>query len=147
MQEDVFFGNGRGEKMAGVVHYPKETSKAVILCHGFRSSKENKAAWAERLSDNFAVLRFDFSGHGESGGDLEDVTLTRLLADMNAAIDFMIALGKGHRSCRPQPGRVGFDPCFAAGEGNMLIGGRNGLRHAQPEQVRTAALRPGRKKS
>ncbi|MBI4019611.1 MAG: alpha/beta fold hydrolase [Candidatus Aenigmarchaeota archaeon] len=93
MQEEIFFGNGRGEKLAGVVHYRKEISSAVILCHGFRSSKENKAAWAERLSDNFVVLRFDLSGHGESDGELKDITITRLLADMNAAIDFMIARG------------------------------------------------------
>src|SRR3989338_3496455 len=91
MQEGVFFVNNRGEKLSGTVH--GKGAKAVILCHGFRSSKENNAAWAEKLSDSFAVLRFDFSGHGESDGELKDITLTRLLADMSAAIGFMASRG------------------------------------------------------
>lgn len=86
MSEEVSFHGSIGT-LKGVVH--GSSPKAVILCHGFTGSKGNKAGWAEELAKDFTVLRFDFSGHGESDGKLEDITLTALLGDARSAIEFM----------------------------------------------------------
>src|SRR3989338_8213394 len=137
MQEGVFFVNNRGEKLSGTVH--GKGAKAVILCHGFRSSKENNAAWAEKLSDSFAVLRFDFSGHGESDGELKDITLTRLLADMSAAIGFIASRGaKSIGLAGHSLGGIAFHPCVSPRKGDMFSGRCNGLFPSKLEQVRAA---------
>ena len=90
--EEASFTNSRGEKLVGDLH-PNSGNKGIILCHGYTSSKENKITWAKYLSDKFTVLRFDFSGHGESDGELQDITLSRLLDDLNSAIDFLSSKG------------------------------------------------------
>ncbi len=86
MTEEVSFRGSAGQ-LRGVVH--GSSPKAVILCHGFTSSKDNKAGWAEELAKDFTVLRFDFSGHGESNGKLEDITLTSLIKDTQCAVGFL----------------------------------------------------------
>ena len=90
MEQRVTFGNGRGERLAGVLHLPRETANGfgVILCHGMESSKESLKHI--RLGDSlsragFAVLRFDFTGAGESSGDFESITCTRQVDDLEAA--------------------------------------------------------------
>ncbi|MFC4171842.1 alpha/beta hydrolase [Microvirga sp. GCM10011540] len=56
----------------------------VVWLGGFKSDmRSTKAAfldeWAERTGRSF--LRFDYSGHGESGGAFEDGTISRWLED------------------------------------------------------------------
>lgn len=92
--DKVYFYNKHDEKLSGVIHMPDKTpAPAVIISHGFGSSKTNKEAWARHLCNaGFLVLRFDFSGHGESEGRIEETTLTKVAADLNAAIDFVKCL-------------------------------------------------------
>ena len=90
MQENVTFGNGRGERLAGVLHLPRETVNGfgVILCHGMESSKESLKLihLGDSLSRaGFTVLRFDFTGAGESSGEFECITCTRHVEDLEAA--------------------------------------------------------------
>ncbi|CAG0951239.1 hypothetical protein ANRL3_00250 [Anaerolineae bacterium] len=60
----------------------------VVICHGIGSRKESHASFAEFMAQNgFAALAFDFRGHGESDGQLDDHTLD----DVIAAIDFLAA--------------------------------------------------------
>ena len=70
MEKKITFQNSRGTKLVGVLHLPdKKTSSAVIISHGFAANKDRTRLikLAETLSKNgFAVLRFDFSGCGES---------------------------------------------------------------------------------
>ena len=63
---------------------------AVLWLGGFRSDMraikaEALDGWAERSGRAF--LRFDYSGHGESGGLFEEGTLSRWLDDTLAVID------------------------------------------------------------
>lgn len=90
----VYFYNKQKEKLAGILHLPKKISTvAVIICHGYSSSKDNKESWAEAIcNQGFAVLRFDFSGHGESEGLLEDLTITNVVSDLRSALDFLESL-------------------------------------------------------
>lgn len=90
----VYFYNKQKEKLAGVLHLPqKKSTSAVIICHGYASSKDNKESWAEEICEaDISVLRFDFSGHGESEGLLEDLTISKVVGDLRSAIDFLQSL-------------------------------------------------------
>jgi alpha/beta superfamily hydrolase len=60
--------NRYGEKLVGVLH-EAGSKEIVVLCHGFRSSKESRTmlSLANALtSEKISIFRFDFSGNGES---------------------------------------------------------------------------------
>ena len=57
--------------LAAKLYVPAEQGQypGVLLCHGFASCKEEYMALPHNLArEGFAVLAFDFSGHGESTG-------------------------------------------------------------------------------
>jgi pimeloyl-ACP methyl ester carboxylesterase len=75
----VLVQEGQGDKQ----------SPAIVWLGGFRSDMratkaEALAAWARREGRTF--LRFDYSGHGESGGSFEDGTLSQWREDAAAVI-------------------------------------------------------------
>ena len=91
-----------GMKIAGVLHLPDvKNPPCVIASHGLLSSKnsEKYIALAERMSEEgMAMLRFDFRGMGESEGREEDNTISKKIADLSAAIDFIRSYpGLGNR--------------------------------------------------
>lgn len=60
----------------------------VVVCHGLGSRKENQFPFAEFMAQHgFAALCFDWRGHGESEGALDDHTLD----DVFAALDWLAA--------------------------------------------------------
>nr|ACJ85264.1 unknown [Medicago truncatula] len=72
----VIIPNKSGEKLVGILHESSgtTTNDIVILCHGFRCSKDinlilNLAAALEK--EQISSFRFDFSGNGESEGSFE----------------------------------------------------------------------------
>ena len=70
-----------------------ERAKAtIIICHGFRGTKENSGnlfEFAYRLNElALNVLAFDFRGCGESDGDFADITLSRNVEDLKRLIDY-----------------------------------------------------------
>ncbi|MET7421108.1 alpha/beta fold hydrolase [Dactylosporangium sp. NPDC005555] len=74
---------------------PGTGDSAVVLLHGFLSDRRAGGRF-DRLADAYsalghAVLRFDFSGFGDSGGDVVDAD--RLLEDAHAALDHLDGLG------------------------------------------------------
>lgn len=90
MEQRVTFSNGSGGRLAGVLHLPPDTPNGfgVILCHGMESSKESLKLLhlGEALSrTGLTVLRFDFTGAGESSGNFESITCTRQVEDLAAA--------------------------------------------------------------
>ncbi len=90
--EKVFFIS-EGHRMSGVLHLPKEKNPpCVIASHGLLSSKESEKyiALGERISgEGMAMLRFDFRGIGQSEGSEEDNTVSKKIADLSAAVDFV----------------------------------------------------------
>lgn len=86
----VVFKNSNGLNLVGFFH-DAETEKAIILCHGLGSDKSASGKFdklAEILNKvGFAVLRFDFSGCGESA-DLP-LTISAMVGDLGAAISFI----------------------------------------------------------
>ncbi|RLN19930.1 30S ribosomal protein S10, chloroplastic [Panicum miliaceum] len=72
-QEKIVIRNRYGEKLVGVLH-EVGSKDIVVLCHGFRSSKDGRTilSLANALaSENISIFRFDFSGNGESEGTFE----------------------------------------------------------------------------
>jgi len=82
-----------GKRIAAVIHLPLERSFPwVVTSHGFFSSKDSDKFIniGERFSKNkMAVLRFDFSGCGESDGKIEDTTLSQRIMDLQSVLNFL----------------------------------------------------------
>lgn len=82
-----------GEKTSAVLATPEgPTDRAILLCHGFLSSKEsstNRALTQRLLPKNMATLRFDFFGHGESDGPFEKLTLSRCLRQTEGIVQWL----------------------------------------------------------
>lgn len=99
MEEHLRFTNGKGERLAGVLHRPDgKAAGGVLLCHGMESSKESLKLvhLGEALSRaGLTVLRFDFTGAGESTGDFESITCTRQVDDLAAAHGLLKDRGVG----------------------------------------------------
>ena len=80
------FEGGSGHELAGVLRRPEgEPRGAIVLSHCFTCSKDlhTMTRLASALaSAGWAVLRFDFTGIGESEGDFADKTITRNVEDV-----------------------------------------------------------------
>ena len=83
------FPNGRGETLAGVLDLPEGAPRAFALyAHCFTCGKDVLAAVriARALSARgIAVLRFDFTGLGGSGGDFAETNFSTNVQDLTAA--------------------------------------------------------------
>ncbi|NNK98795.1 MAG: OsmC family protein [Xanthomonadales bacterium] len=94
MQEKITFKNRRGQALAGVLHHPtgKKAHACAVFAHCFTCTKNNKAAVriSESLaSDGLAVLRFDFTGLGQSEGDFSSTHFSSNVDDLVDAAAFM----------------------------------------------------------
>jgi len=83
-----------GVVLAAVLHLPRNPSgHGVVICHGMMSYKDSPKhrGIAERLcARGHTVLRFDFSGRGESEGDLEGMTISRQVEEAGAAVEALL---------------------------------------------------------
>lgn len=104
--EKITFQGHAGHRLAARLDRPAGTPRAAALfAHCFTCGKDIHAARriAQRLTAaGFAVLRFDFTGLGHSGGEFENTTFSTNVADLEAAahhmeqIDLPPALLIGH---------------------------------------------------
>jgi uncharacterized protein len=65
----------------------------AVLSHGLISSKESSkyVAISERFAQaGIASCRFDYHGCGDSGGNIEETTLTIRLDNLNAVVDYVL---------------------------------------------------------
>ncbi len=91
--ERTRFQGAYGSQLAARIEWPDEDPRAFVLfAHCFTCSKDLKAV--HRISralsaQGLAVVRFDFTGLGESEGDFADTNFSSNLADLRAAVDFM----------------------------------------------------------
>jgi fermentation-respiration switch protein FrsA (DUF1100 family) len=91
----------RYNRIAGVVHAPEGDGPfpCVILSHGLISSKES-SKWvtlAEELAQaGIMACRFDYHGCGESGGVLEETTLTIRLENLDTVMDYLLQDNRVH---------------------------------------------------
>ncbi|MDQ0191115.1 alpha/beta hydrolase [Alicyclobacillus cycloheptanicus] len=92
----------QGLTLRGMLHVPEDGQgpwPAVIIYHGFTADKLGPHQMFVKLSRvlaniGVAVVRFDFSGSGESDGLFQDITVTREVAEANAMLDFAAGLAE-----------------------------------------------------
>lgn len=90
----VRFHNQSGIQLAGRLELPADRAPRAyaVYAHCFTCGKDVKAAVniARALCmQGIAVLRFDFTGIGESGGEFADTTFSTNVDDIRAAAEFL----------------------------------------------------------
>lgn len=93
---DTVIRNNSGEKIDYSFH-DSESETVVIIGHGVTGNKDRPlvVALGEGLAaSGISVLRFSFSGNGDSEGRFIDSTITKELSDLNVVIDAVEAEGK-----------------------------------------------------
>ncbi len=98
--EKVTFTNSNGVELSGRLEFPVGSKPEVfaVFAHCFTCSKDVKAAAyiTRALTQNrIAVLRFDFTGIGMSGGDFSESTFSSNIDDLRSAYEF---LEKNHKA-------------------------------------------------
>lgn len=92
-KDKIEFSNQRGQQLAAILDHPADAPKAWILyAHCFTCSKDIPiAARISRslVARGFAVMRFDFTGLGDSEGDFSDTNFTTSVADVLAASSYL----------------------------------------------------------
>jgi exosortase A-associated hydrolase 2 len=98
-REEMFFFEGSGgRKLLGFLHPASSPSKGLglVYCHPFAEEKNQSHVIAVRAARRLAatgvaVLRFDFSGCGDSEGDLADASADDWLEEIGRAADLLKA--------------------------------------------------------
>lgn len=94
--ERITFKNLAGEQLSARLELPidQKPKAFALFAHCFTCSKDLKAVRciARALAqEGFGVLRFDFTGLGQSEGDFENTNFSSNLTDLKAAADFLEA--------------------------------------------------------
>ena len=92
--EKLFFTNTEGKKLSAVLEFPASGPPAAyaVFAHCFTCTKNIKAAVnisAALVGQGIAVLRFDFTGLGESEGDFADTNFSSNVDDLVVAAEFL----------------------------------------------------------
>ena len=91
--QKVVFENQSGQALSGILDLPVEPPVGyAMFAHCFTCSKNLRAAGniARALNDaGIAVLRFDFTGLGQSEGEFADTNFSSNVADLLAAVDYL----------------------------------------------------------
>src|SRR3954453_1353587 len=98
--ERLTYTSADGTELCALAHEAASGTRvaSVVLAHGLNVDKNEDndsqagippyVELAAALTDaQFNVLRFDFRGHGESGGEPESMTVRGELADLTASLD------------------------------------------------------------
>lgn len=94
MEHPITFLNSKHNKLRGILStQTDDPSKPIVLfVHGHSSDKNTKnfVRFAHIFNDNnIPSLRFDISGHGESEGIFQEVTVSQAVDDILSAIKFL----------------------------------------------------------
>ena len=97
MDEPLTFKDEQGHRISAVLSSPSQASTAaVVLCHGFLSSKNsttNKMLTRMVNQAGLATFRFDFFGQGDSEGSFEDITVSLAVGQAHAAVALVRSQG------------------------------------------------------
>jgi uncharacterized protein len=97
METSVVIPTGK-DQICGTLHMPQhffnEKLPVILICHGFISNKIGQhqifvKAAREFCKNGFAVLRFDYTGCGESTGEHHNITLPNQVRETLKVLDFL----------------------------------------------------------
>ncbi|MDH3977433.1 MAG: alpha/beta fold hydrolase [Gammaproteobacteria bacterium] len=92
-QQHVKFTSNEGQQLSGILDMPDEAPRAFALfAHCFTCSKNLKAVGniSKSLNDaGIAILRFDFTGLGDSEGDFADTNFSSNVSDLLSAANYL----------------------------------------------------------
>lgn len=95
--KEVFEIDSAFNRIKGIITYPRTKAGSfpcVVLSHGLLSSKESSKyiEIAEALANEGVMsIRFDYHGCGESGGKIEETTLTKRLENLEKVFEFALS--------------------------------------------------------
>jgi len=92
--KNIYFSNHRGERLAATLDLPEDESPIsyALFAHCFTCTKSIKAAVniaAALNREKIAVLRFDFTGLGQSEGTFADTNFSTNVADLILASEYL----------------------------------------------------------
>ena len=114
--------------LSAVIHLPERTpAPVVVCCHGLLSSKDSMkyVAVAEQFCvGGFAVVRFDFSGCGQSTASLAGSLLESRVRDLESVLGYVASRpwSKAGRTALFGSSLGGYLALLAAGSGKYDIG-------------------------
>lgn len=82
--------NNNKEKIFVEVYEPVNIKSTIVFCHGITGCRKGRTIeddyfqkFASHLSEsNYKVILFDYSGHGDSEGDSQDVCLSKSVSEL-----------------------------------------------------------------
>ncbi|MDH3975080.1 MAG: alpha/beta hydrolase [Deltaproteobacteria bacterium] len=91
-EEKLFYNSKDGTKLCGIFLIPEHIKGFVLLAHGINVNKNEYDNFftniaMELYKKGFASLRFDFRGHGESGGTQRDMTIIGENIDVASSVE------------------------------------------------------------
>ncbi len=97
METNIDFLNHLGERLFGTHHRPDTSSEyGVVLGHCFTCTRHTgilREVGSRLSTAGFHVLRFDFSGNGQSDGSFIETSYTKYIAEMEIAATLLKAEG------------------------------------------------------
>ena len=97
MEEQVHYQNLYGETLAGTLHLPDNSSdRGIVLGHCFTCTRHTsilRRIAKDLCNAGFIVLRFDFSGNGQSQGEFTESTYSKQVTEMETAVDVIASHG------------------------------------------------------
>lgn len=85
--------NFHNERIDTLIDENEQADATVIFVHGFATDKHETAGYFDDLSqalrDRFRIVRFDFSGCGESEGKTEDINYRKHAEDLDCVINYV----------------------------------------------------------
>jgi len=98
MEHEEFFQAADGTKLSGTLREVPGGGKAgVVIAPGLTATRDEDGVFtclAQELAyAGLPSFRFDFRGHGKSGGRSEDMTVAGEALDLAAALDFAVTRG------------------------------------------------------
>lgn len=91
--EKLYFLTPRGVKLCGILEIANPKSReVVVMIHGYASGKDSntyKTLSAELAKLGVNNFRFDLAGNYESEGKFEEQTISTMIEDAEAAVEFL----------------------------------------------------------
>jgi len=88
--ESISFKNNKGKNLFGRIYSnEKSGSMGLVFCHGLFSSKDGykiRKIASSIVESGITLMTFDFSFSGESGSNIEDITIEQEIEDLNSAV-------------------------------------------------------------